>query len=224
MGLLDQVAGVPIVPFAPPMHGEAQAAPTPIGRNKPKGLAGVLATAADLLAYGPFIGIAHNRQNRQARLDDNSERMQQAQLQAMQAKQSRGQFLPLQNGAVGFGDPDTGSFQMVQQPQAPLAKPTPLQENINVLKQYNPTMSDADIAKIVERAIPGYANSEAVISARNAADLAKIDRRVAGSLAVKRTPGGRAPGAAAKTTMTRVVGGKPYYKIGGAWFDNPEGK
>jgi len=164
-----------------------------------------------------------DQNQRQTQQDEMQRQLQQAQLQALQAKQGRGQFLPLQNGGVGFGDPDTGSFQMVQQPQAPLAKPTPLQENIGVLKQYNPNLSDADIAKIVERAIPGYAYSDEAVGVKNAADLAKIDRRVAGSLAVKRTPGGKA-GGAPKTTMTRVVGGKPYYKIGGAWFDNPEGK
>lgn len=45
-----------------------------------------------------------------------------------------------------------------------------------------------------------------------------------GKPAYVKPPASRSGGSATKAQATRVVGGKAYYKVNGAWYDNPEGR
>jgi hypothetical protein len=227
MGLLDQINAGQQVGYGNPVDtGNVANQFTP---GKPKsgglgGLAGILSTVGDLLAYGPFIGQAHARQARAARQDDMQAQMQQAQLAAMTAKQNRNQILQGPNGAVFSVDPDTNAFTQLHAPEAPITQDPPA---VQIARAAGLQPGTQEWMRALTAAIPGYGNTEPVLQQKNALTLGQIGARTAGSLAVKRTPGARAGGGSGgvmKAAATRVVGGKAYYKVGGAWYDNPEGK
>lgn len=69
---------------------------------------------------------------------------------------------------------------------------------------------------IVRRALPGFGYTPAALDRKQGDAMALVEKRAA----LRPAPAAPRPAA---VRSTKVIGGKPYYNIGGRWFDNAEG-
>jgi hypothetical protein len=106
--------------------------------------------------------------------------------------------------------------------------PAPVQpgEQERLISTYA-SLPDNDPRKpLIERAIRGYQYTAPVMDAKQAQAEELLRQRFANSASLKSMPSysNLHPASGGKAAATRVVGGKAYYKINGAWYDNPEGR
>jgi hypothetical protein len=133
-------------------------------------------------------------------------------------------------------DPASGQSNVVYDAPDKPVTPTALEQNLALARRLNPQLTDAQAFDLVKRAIPGAAYDlslqQPLIDARTAASVGAATARSNLALRNKAAPsyaqlhpkaGGGGRGGS-RASATRVVGGKAYYKIGGAWYDNPEGR
>lgn len=186
--------------------------------------------AADALAGaagrpGPYAAMMQQRQDEAAQIAA-EQRRQAAAFAAQDRAAAQPRFFQAPGGDYVRFDPTTGSADVVYDAPEKAPTPTALEQQINLLRKLRPEMTDAQAAEVVQRGIIGGQYDPNVYRPM-------VDYKAEVARATKAMPtyaqahpkassgGGRGGG---KPSVTRVVGGKAYYKIGGRWYDNAEGR
>jgi len=143
-----------------------------------------------------------------------------------QARASRPQVIPTGNGGYTVINPLLGT---IISEKAPIEKPG---EQERLLQRYlDPNTPPAErelIGGMLRGAQYNPTIMAPIIRLKEDSAIRQEDHRQQNRQDLRATPtyAQSHPKAAGggKTTATRVVNGKAYYKIGGAWYDNPEGR
>lgn len=153
------------------------------------------------------------QQQQQDRLDEREDsRWERRQTAEMDQKRRTPQAVNLGNGGFGVWSPEDG----LRIEREPTQQPG---EQERLLERYLDPATPDNIKTLIRPMLRG-ANLDASVMAPI------IQLKTDAAQEVKQTVPGKAAGSGGGggASSTRVVNGRAYYKINGAWYDNPEGR